>query len=180
MKKIALPFVACLALASSAFAGQEMKDSKDFKAPAPEPCFKDQEFQLDLFGSYTDGVSANNHGDGFGGGIALNYFFIRNVGVGVDGNLYDGSNADPIWSATGRVIVRFPIDNGVGSFCLAPYLFGGGGIEGDGSSFGTLHAGGGLEWRATQTLGIFGEGRYTWGESSRNSSQARIGVRFVF
>ena len=39
---------------------------------------------------------------------------------------------------------------------------------------------GGLEWRATETIGIFGEGRYTWGEDDRNSSQARVGVRFVF
>jgi len=177
MKKIALPFFACLALASSAFAGQEMKESKQV---APEPCFKDQEFQLDLFGSYNDATSANRHGDGWGGGIALNYFFMRYVGIGVDGNIYDGSNSDPIWSATGRIIARYPIDNGVGGLCIAPYIFGGGGIEGDGTSFGTLHAGGGLEWRATQTIGVFGEWRYTWGEDDRNSSQARAGVRFVF
>lgn len=176
MKKIAFPFIACLALASSAFAGHEMKETKEYKAPAPEPCFLDQEFQLDVFGSYNDARAANDHGDGFGGGIALNYFFIRYVGFGVDGNVYNGSN-DTAWSSTGRFIFRYPID----SICLAPYLFGGGGIEGNGNSYGTLHAGGGLEWRAIpQKLGIFAEGRYTWGEDSQHSSQARVGVRFVF
>lgn len=179
MKKIAFPMLASLALISSAFAGQEVKESKEYKAPAPEPCFKDQEFQLDVFGSYTDGRAANPHADGFGGGLALNYFFIRNVGVGVDGNIHDG-DVNGVWATSGRIIVRFPIDNGIGNLCLAPYLFGGGGVEMNGDLFGTLHAGGGLEWRATQTIGVFGEGRYTWGEDDRNSSQARVGVRFVF
>lgn len=179
MKKNALPYLACLAFASSAFAGQPVVESKDYKAPAPEPCFRDQEFQLDVFGSYTDSRSANPHADGFGGGIALNYFFMRYVGVGVDGNLFDG-DANGVWSTTGRIIARFPIDNGIGNLCLAPYIFGGGGYEVNGDGFGTLHAGGGLEWRATQSFGVFGEGRYTWGEDDQNSAQARVGVRFVF
>lgn len=175
MKKIALPVVASFAIAASAFAGQPMAESKDYKAPAPELCFKDQEFQLDVFGSYTDSRSDNPHADGFGGGVALNYFFIRNLGVGVDGNLFDG-DANGVWSTTGRIIARFPID----SICLAPYVFGGGGYEVNGEGFGTLHAGGGLEYRATPTIGVFGEGRYTWGEDDRNSAQARVGVRFAF
>lgn len=175
MKQTAYPLLACLAMVSSAFAGPESKETKQYVAPAPEPCFRDREFQLDVFGSYTDNTSANVHADGFGGGLALNYFFIRNLGVGVDGNIYDG-DVNGVWSTTGRVIARFPID----SVCIAPYVFGGGGYEVNGSGFGTVHAGGGLEYRAKPNLGLFGEGRYTWGEDDRNSAQARVGVRITF
>jgi hypothetical protein len=175
MKKIAFPLLACLAMASTTFAGPEAKESKQITAPAPELCFRDQEFQLDVFGSYTDSRAANPHADGFGGGIALNYFFIRNVGLGVDGNVFDG-DVNGVWATTGRLVVRLPID----SICVAPYAFGGGGYEVNGRGFGTVHAGGGIEYRASHNIGIFGEGRYTWGEDDRNSAQARVGVRFVF
>lgn len=174
MKKTALPFLASVIVASSAIAGQPMMtESKHYKEPLPELCFADQEFQLDLFGSYTD--SRNIHGDGFGGGIALNFFFHRNIGFGVDGNIFEG-DANGVWDTSGRLIVRFPIDEA----CIAPYIFGGGGIMTDSTTVGTWHAGGGLEYRATQTIGIFGEGRYTWGANNQDAAQARLGVRFVF
>jgi opacity protein-like surface antigen len=178
MKKITMPFIACLALATSAFAGQEIKESK---AVAPEPCFKDQELQIGAFGSYTSTTAANPHADGFGGGIEVNYFFMRYLGVGVDGNIYEG-DANGVWDATGRLIARFPIDNGVGGLCIAPYIFAGGGVLTDSILVGTWHVGGGLEYRATQQIGIFAEGRYTWGgeDGEFNAAQARVGVRFVF
>lgn len=179
MKKIAFSFIAGLAVASSALAGHEMKASKEYKQPLPEPCFKDMEFQLDLFGSYTDAADRSQYGDGFGGGIALNYFFMRYLGVGVDTNLYDG-DVNGAWNFSGSLIARYPIE--AGGVCLAPYVLGGGGYQVDGSGDGTWHAGGGLEWRAVpQKLGIFAEGRYTWaGDDDNNSAQARLGVRFVF
>ena len=173
MKKIAIPFFACLALASSAFAGHEMKEYKD-KNPVPEPCFKDQELQLDVFGSWTDANHSNPHHDGWGGGIGVNYFFMRYLGVGVDGNVYDGGPA--VWDVSGRIIARYPIE---GSVCWAPYIFAAGGVSTDGTTVGTWGAGGGIEVRVTHHLGIFGEGRYTWGED-RDAAQARLGVRFVF
>jgi hypothetical protein len=175
MKKIALPLIACLALASSAFAGHEMKETKEYKT-AEEPCFKDQELQIDLFGSYTDSVKRSDHGDGFGGGVAVNYFFMRYLGVGVDGNIYDG-DVNGAWDFSGRLIARFPIETG--NLCIAPYIFAGGGLTTDGTTVGTWLAGGGLEWRVTHHVGIFGEGRYTWSED-RDAAQARVGVRFVF
>lgn len=175
MKKIAIPFFTCLALASSAIAGHEVKESKEYKAPVEEPCFKDQELQLDLFGSWTNTLSNNPHKDGWGGGLAVNYFFMKYLGVGVEGNIYDGN--PEVWDAGGRVIARLPIE---GAVCLAPYAFAGGGISTDSTTVGTWLAGGGLEWRATHTLGIFTEGRYVWGGDDVNAVQIRAGVRFVF
>ncbi len=177
MKNIALSLVAGLAVASTALAGTEVSH-KDFKGPAPlaEPCFRDQEFQLDLFGSYTDSARRSRYSDGFGGGLAVNYFFMRYIGIGIDGNVFDGQ-ANGVWDTSGHLIVRYPIE---GSFCWAPYAFAGGGAQFDGTSSGTLHAGGGLEWRATHQFGIFAEGRYTWSAQNDDAGQARVGVRFAF
>jgi hypothetical protein len=175
MKQLALSALSAAVLTAGAFAGQPVvSSSKEFKA-MPEPCIKDVELQLDIFGSYTDG-RAGGHSDGFGGGLAINYFFMRYLGVGVEGNLYDG-DANGVWNVSGRLIARYPID----SLCLVPYAFVAGGIQTDGSTEGTVGAGGGLEYRVIpQKLGIFGEGRYTWSAEDNDSAQVRVGVRVVF
>ena len=179
MKKIVFSAMACLTLAGSAFAGQEMARSsgKESKAIAPEPCFRDHELQLDVFASYTS-TQGGGYNDGFGGGIAVNYFFTRTIGFGLDGNVYDGDQHG-VWDTTARVIVRFPIENGI---CIAPYLFAGAGVQADSDTNGSVHAGGGLEWRASHTIGIFTEGRYTIveGDANNDGAQARLGVRFIF
>jgi len=177
MKKLTYSFLASAALATSAFAGHEAVVSKEYKAPAPEPCFRDTEFQLDIFGSYSGTYNNGDIGDGFGGGVGVNYFFHRNYGIALSGNVYDGTHAG-IWNADLDLVVRFPME---GSVCIAPYIMGGGGILTDGTTVGTWNAGAGLEWRATPTFGIFGEGRYIWGANGdTDNAQARVGLRFVF
>ena len=174
MKKLAIGALSALALSTGAFAGQPMASGKDYKSMA-EPCIADVELQIDVFGSYTDSRSSH-HGDGFGGGLAVNYFFMRYLGVGVEGNLYDG-NANGVWNIDGRLIARYPID----SACFVPYAFAAGGVQTNGSTSGTFGLGGGLEYRVIpQKLGIFAEGRYTWAGSSDDSAQVRVGVRVVF
>lgn len=182
MKKITLPLIACLALASSAFAGQEVKATKDYKTPE-EPCFKDQEFQLDVFGSWADINTRDGHHhldgprDGFGGGLGVNYFFMRYLGVGADANISAASNG--LWTFSGSLIARYPLE--LGHFCIAPYALAGGGFQTDGVNAGTWHVGGGLEWRATHNLGIFAEGRYTWaGDHQEDTTRVSVGVRVVF
>ncbi len=176
MKKFALTLIAGLGLATSVFAGREMVSSKDYKSPV-EPCFKDQELQVDLFGSYTDSVNRSPYNDGFGGGVAVNYFFHRYIGIGIEGNVFDG-DANGVWNLGGRLLARYPLE--LGSTCIAPYIFVGGGAQFDGLTSGTWLTGGGLEWRATPSFGVFGEGRYTWAGNQANSAQGRVGVRFVF
>ena len=176
MKKITLPLIACLALASSAFAGQEVKESKDTKV-VEEPCFKDQELQLDVFSSWTNARDSREHNSGFGGGLGANYFFMRYLGVGADANVTSTSNG--LWTFSGSLIARYPIE--AGHFCIAPYALAGGGFQTDGVNAGTWHVGGGLEWRATPHLGIFTEGRYTWaGDHIEDTVQVSVGMRFVF
>jgi opacity protein-like surface antigen len=210
MKTIALGFLATVIAASSAFAGQEVMN-KDYKQPVTEPCFRDQELQLDVFGSFanlpygrdgrnnTGNFGRNANRDGGGGGIGINYFFMRYVGVGVDGDF--DSNIDGIANYTGKLILRLPIE--AGGFCIAPYIFAGGGGESlfdDGgfnrttnrnfrhqNTFGSWMVGAGIEWRITPRFGIFAEGRYTWterytGENGLNydNDLARLGLRVAF
>jgi hypothetical protein len=176
MKKVLFPVLVSMAVASSAFAGGEMKAGKEIKGGVtPEPCFRDQELQIDIFGSYTDSVKRSDHGDGIGGGVAVNYFFMKYLGIGAEGNIYDG-DVHGAWDLGGRLIARYPIE---GSVCWAPYIFASGGVSTDGSTVGTWGAGGGIEVRVTHHVGLFGEGRYTWGED-RDAAQARVGVRFAF
>lgn len=175
MKKLTVSLLTSLVVLGTSFAGPA-KSFKD-KNPVPEPCFKDQELQVDLFGSYNDFQNASQYKDGFGGGVGVNYFFLKNVGVGVDGNVV-GGGVHGVWNTTGSLILRAPLE--LGSLCVAPYVLGGGGYQADGTSSGTLHAGGGLEFRVIkQKLGIFTEGRYTWAEDN-NSAQVRSGIRIVF
>jgi len=176
MKQFTLPLLACLALASSAFAGQEVKETKDYKNPEI-PCFKDQEFQIDLFGDWTEARDSRKNDSGGGGGVAFNYFFMRYLGIGEDNNFTSTSHG--LYTFSGSLIARYPIETG--HLCLAPYILAGGGFQTDGVNAGTYHVGGGLEWRATPHIGIFTEGRYTWaGDRIEDTVRVTAGVRFVF
>jgi hypothetical protein len=174
MKKLTLSFLASLAFVASSFGGHEVV-SKEYKGPVVEPCFKDVELQLDLFGAYY-GYKDNLAGDGFGGGIALNYFFTRNLGIAASGTIYDGDRHE-IWNADLDLVYRFPIE---GSFCWAPYILGGGGMECDGTIIGTWNAGVGVDFRINPDFAIFAEGRFIWGALDERVATARLGLRFVF
>ena len=114
---------------------------------------------------------------------------------------------------TGDFILRLPLDDFWPSVLLAPYIFGGGGglFTGAGGNTintrfpevnerfnnassnasnnrGLANVGGGLEYRFTPHIGIFGEADYNWvggGQHSFNSSvkdfiQTNFGVRYAF
>jgi len=179
MKKLTVSLLTSLVVLGTSFAGPvtTSKSFKDKNPVAPESCFKDQELQVDLFGSYTNFNDVSRYHDGFGGGVGINYFFMKYVGVGVDGNVL-GGHAHGVWNTTGSLIVRYPLE--LGSLCVAPYVLAGGGYQADGTSSGSMHAGGGLEFRVIkQKLGIFAEGRHTWAENN-DSTQVRSGIRIVF
>ena len=90
MKKLTITLLASLSLVAASFAGQEVYSGKDSKKTiVPQTCFNDHELQLDVFGVYQDG-NANTHAGpirdhGWGGGIGINYFFSRYIGVGAEG-----------------------------------------------------------------------------------------------
>lgn len=180
--------------AATAFAGEQIVTSnKNYKAPAPEECFRAGELQLDIFGYYVDGNGGQHAGQvqdhGWGGGIGLNYFFTLNLGVGVEaawldardnGNLGGGYTA--IHNYSGSLIWRFPIQEK----CLAPYLYAGGGVAGDGANWAFGHVGAGLEYRIKpQKVALFADARWTYfgdrfGDGDQNNFGGRVGVRFIF
>jgi hypothetical protein len=181
-------------LAASAFAGHEVVTSgKTYKGPVEEPCFREHELQLDVFGQYYDGNSPDHAGPirdhGWGGGIGINYFFTLNLGVGIEGSWMSarenralGSDTTCIHHYSGSLIWRFPIQDR----CVAPYLFLGGGVAADGENWAFGHAGVGVEWRITpQKFGVFADARWTYygdrfGHGDQNNVGGRVGLRWIF
>jgi hypothetical protein len=140
--------------------------------------FHDHEMSVDLFGGYVFADGPGRLTDDFAGGIGANYFFTRNLGLGLDGYWWDGDQvSNEIVSAfSGSLILRMPLDKAH----LAPYIFGGGGGTFSGIDQATLHGGGGLEYRFTPHLGTFVDGRYVFTDSSNDYGLVRFGARFVF
>ncbi len=205
MKKLTASLLAVLALAATGVAGQtyapSVKSSKDFKqptlAPAEESCFKAGEWQVDTFGQYSVGEGPHHVGlfrdHGVGGGVGLNYFFSRNIGLGFDAawlsateapNAQHGlpGEATTIHNFSGSVIFRVPLDHS----CLAPFVYVGGGFHVDGQQWGSAHAGVGLEYRIKPNrFGIFIDGRWTYlgdrdGFQDLNFFSARAGFRVIY
>src|SRR3954468_208771 len=137
MKTLTTTLFASIALAATSFAGHEMVSSgKEFKdkTPVPTYCFNAGELQLDVFGAYQVGEGPNHagpiHDHGWGGGIGINYFFARYIGIGAEGYWIaakdnasagngDGSEKTTFHNANGSLIFRLPIDE----LCLAPYAY---------------------------------------------------------
>jgi opacity protein-like surface antigen len=202
MKLITASAFVALALSVSSLAGPPAvtlgKETKQ-EVFTETPCFSEGEFQLDIFGQYSDGNGPYHAGlfreHGWGGGVGLNYFFHRNIGIGVDAawlnaeenaKVADADNDDDdstvFHNFSGSLIFRAPIDD----LCLAPYVYVGGGFHVDGHQWASAHAGVGLEYRIVpQKVGIFVDGRWTYlgdrfGRGDLNYTSARLGMRFVF
>jgi hypothetical protein len=148
------------------------------------PLYRSQELDLDLFGSASLGKQTLEHISGdrlrhhaeYGGGGGLTYFFCRYVGVGGE---YDAETRDGggfFDSADGNIFLRVPILN----TGLAPYIFGGGGYQFQDIRQDFGQAGGGLEFRFCQHVGIFVDGRYVIADKTQNYAEARAGFRIAF
>ena len=188
MKKVAFAFCAMAALALPAYAGSEYS-GKEVKQVAPPPCpqwYADNEFNVDLWGTYL--FTGNNWVDdryveadhAWGGGIYLKYFFHRYFGIGIEGWAVDarrtfeditsignvgllrttGHENRAIGSVLGTLTLRYPIP------CtrFAPYVFAGGGaIFGGGERTRVLVENGGFirtqqTDSTTEAIGQFGGG----------------------
>jgi hypothetical protein len=199
MKSLTLSLAASLALVAFASAGEHVystgKSYKQPVAPAPAGCFSDHEFQFDTYGIAAFGESGKTglfRDSAYGGGVGLNYFFHRNIGLGLDAAWLSakeatiGGNANPsrttLHNFSGSVIFRLPIE----SCCVAPYTYVGGGYHVDGENWASAHVGVGLEYRCVPNkVGIFVDGRWTYlgdrfEEKDLNFWSVRAGVRLVF
>lgn len=193
--KVTVSLIATAAMIGSAFAGESVVSSKKYQSTEMD-CFNAQEFQIDVFGQYTDGNGDHHAGNirehGWGGGLGINYFITRNFGIGVDAAWLKakeapyiedvGSGRNDVFNISASLIYRFPFEG----TCFAPYLFGGGGVSIDGEQWATAHAGLGVEYRVVPNrIGLFADARYTYlgdrfGHGDLGNASARAGVRFIF
>ena len=137
--------------------------------------FDEREWSFDLFGTYA-ATESGLYDDGFGGGVGVNYFFTRYLGVGIDGYWWDGSPAGVVSSISGSLIGRLPMDE----LHLAPYVFAGGGGHFNSVDQASGHAGLGLEYRFTPNFALFSDGRYVFTDETNDFGLIRFGVRFPF
>jgi Outer membrane protein beta-barrel domain len=210
MKKIiALAVVGFTSKAITGFAGEPIESSKEI-VPPPAPIqelYRANEWQFDLFGAYAPAGGKGNRylGDhAWGGGGDVNYFFTRYFGLGLEGEVLDGTGRVHSGDVSGQfalnALARYPI----GNTGWAPYAFAGigGFVPGEGSNFPDTffkgvrreirnsnnddillegHWGVGLEYRFNRHIGIFTDGRYEVVDKSRNNfGLIRTGVRFAF
>jgi len=192
--KTTITLLAAVAFAGSAFAGERVVTASKTQVVPETECFRAHELSLDMFGQYTDGNSPDHAGPirdhGWGGGIGLNYFFTRQLGIGADAAWLAAAQA-PYSGTTGRTTIhnfsasliwRFPIDR----ICTAPYIFAGGGVAAEGDQWATAHVGAGIEHRIVPNkVGIFSDARWTYygeryGRGDLNNISVRAGVRIVF
>jgi len=145
--------------------------------------FRPDETSLDLFGSLSVGQETIDHLSGekieedgeFGFGIGLNQFFSRMFGVGVDA--YSENTHGPfVDNTSANLILRFPFDE----IHLAPYIYGGGGYQFDPGEVWFAQAGGGVEVRFNESVGLFLDARYVMTDETENFGVARLGLRLTF
>jgi hypothetical protein len=167
--------VGILTLTSSVMAGTDFKSNKE--VVATDCRFGNNEFQVDLFGT---GGFYNQGEPSWGGGVGVNYFFFKYIGLGVEQSLAARED-NTEWGTFGNLFLRYPIC----SWNLAPYAIAGlGAIYGSNNNAhlaGTV--GGGLEYRFTDNIGIFADARWLYNATNLNEGGAvlaRTGIKFAF
>ncbi len=159
------------ALASSAFAGSSY-DKNPAPAPAAPPpgcgCFGPGA-TLGIFG----GAIFNRDADSAGGGVLAEYFFTENIGIQGSYGVYATSSEHHAFDAS--LVLRAPIED----LCLAPYALLGGGYSTNATNEGNFHAGGGIDFRFSECVGIFADGTYHWANDG-DYTIVRLGVKIPF
>lgn len=159
----------------SSRAGVEAKSFKEQIIITEDCRFRDTEFQIDTFYSGFFSSGGNRFQTGSGGGFGLNFFFARYLGIGYEAAWYGNGGTAEHMPLGGNLFLRYPIC----SLNLAPYAMVGGGAAWNGTTVGFGNVGGGLEYRFTNNIGLFVDGRYFYGGSG-NVANLRSGLRFAF
>jgi hypothetical protein len=181
MKKQLLAITFALGMTSAgAWAGSPVMAAPKNPVLLPvAPCFAAGELVIKPFYDITliDDAPKGHYSDDtlYGGGLAVDYFFTENLGIGLDGYWLDDDSVIHSYNVnlTARTTVL--------TDCLAVYAIGGGGVFTNGSTVGSAHIGGGLEYRLSQSFGLFADARYKWLDGGDITlTSVRIGASFAF
>jgi hypothetical protein len=177
MKRLLLTAMVILATSAGISIAGDGKSFKETKTVIEtESCrFREMEFQIDGFYTGFFGGKNTYFSTGSGGGFGLNFFFARYFGIGYEGAWYSNDGVAQHLPIAGNFFIRYPIC----SWNLAPYALVGGGGTWDGHGTGYGNVGGGLEYRFTNNVGIFADGRYFYGGTG-NVANLRAGLRVAF
>jgi hypothetical protein len=159
---------------------QQVEDARKagnlFK-PATE-LYRASEFQLDVFGAYAaSDIESLGSGD-YGAGIGFNYFFSRNIGVGLEAR-HTLETSDDFLNRVGlNLFVRFPIGR------VAPYVIAGAGTRYQHHNV-TWRAslGGGIQVQLSGNVGLFSDVRFIQKGVDKFADDGyvgRAGVRLSF
>jgi hypothetical protein len=217
MKKLVFGVAAFVAVAATGFAGTETYSgpaatNKEYKQVETASPFSDKEIQADVFGAYQVGNGPTHagpiHDHAWGGGVAVNYFFTRYLGLSAEGVWLNGKDSpldhrgsftehyhgafrhfagsanddEQFQNANGNLIFRYPID----AWAIAPYVFIGGGVDFARTNWALGDVGAGLEYRVVPNkVGIFTDGRWNYygdrdSHDVQNNFLFRLGTRLVF
>jgi hypothetical protein len=154
--------------------------------PAPEPVlvpysppherlFPSDQLNLDLFGTYATRDRFGDHENHGGGGVGLDYFFTRYLGIGADSYLEEWKWP---YRVNGSAILRLPLPAPLHGIAL--YGLGGGGREFKFVPQYTWHGGGGVEWKLSRRFGIFGDVREVLPKVTPNYTLVRAGISLGF
>jgi hypothetical protein len=145
--------------------------------------YYDNELSLDFYANYMANQRAIEHlfhtdirHGLWGGGVGVNYFFVKYLGIGGDINMPCANLGNFVNDINGSLIARIPI----ACSGFAPYLFGGGGRQTNPEWQWTGHAGVGAEFRLNPGVGIFTDARYVWADKTTDTILFRAGFRFAF
>lgn len=149
----------------------------------PDPIFRANETSLDVFGSVSigqeviDNISRRRVEDNgrLGLGLGVTHFFIRQLGLSADAYT-ENTHHSFVDNTSGNLVFRVPID----SLHFSPYAYGGAGYQFDPSRLWFGQAGAGVEFRFTQQIGLFADGRYVFTDGTQNYGVGRLGLRLVF
>ena len=181
MKKLLSTIVLLAVSAGLATAGDYYSKAPVSKGPVVVPppicpCF-DPGVELSMFaaGILPDG---NSHGDALGGGVAAGLFMTENIGINLSYAAFATDSTNHF--VTGDLVFRMPIHE----LCIAPYVFGGGGLVTNGTTDGLWRLGGGIDIRMDSMgcVGLFVDGSYNWIDSDyrSNATIVRVGVKIPF
>jgi hypothetical protein len=163
------------------FSGIAIGGPVNYNNSAPSSALFGPETSLDVFASYLksdqEGVSKS-----WGGGLGVSHFFTSYLGVAGSASWVEPDNSDVWGNYIADGIIRVPIE----SLRIAPYALAGlGGIYGDSEFNFVGRVGAGIDFRITESFGVFGDWLYHFPEGNtgiagENYATTRIGLKIIF